>query len=118
MFTSKISCNSTDHISTRVFNQWKDSDRLKKSSTLLFDKEIRRNIQMAHSSLEYLPEPIIPKKPPGNTKFCLNLLQLSSKKEDPKVLKRKGLDTITLLSKDNMAVAYTDGSSDHPQRGH
>ncbi|GFS88700.1 reverse transcriptase domain-containing protein [Nephila pilipes] len=60
-FTNKIRCNNTDPISTWIFNQWKDSDKFKRSSTLQFDKEIRRNIQMAHSSLDYLPEPIIPK---------------------------------------------------------
>ncbi|GFU51360.1 hypothetical protein NPIL_287011 [Nephila pilipes] len=87
----------------------KDLDRLKRVSTLQYDKEIRRNIQMGHSSLDYLPEPIIPKMPPGNPRFCLDLLQPSSKKEDPKVLKQKDLDTINLLLK---AVAYTDGSSD------
>ncbi|GFU08638.1 hypothetical protein NPIL_14711 [Nephila pilipes] len=48
--------------------------------------------------------------PPGNTRFCLNLLQPSSKEEGPKVFKQTGFDTINLLSKDNMAVAYTDGS--------
>ncbi|GFS55831.1 hypothetical protein NPIL_223311 [Nephila pilipes] len=46
----------------KVFNQWKDSDRLIRSSTLQFNKEIRRNIQMIHLSLDYLPESIIPKK--------------------------------------------------------
>ncbi|GFS94732.1 hypothetical protein NPIL_509691 [Nephila pilipes] len=85
---------------------------MKRSSKLQFDTEIRRNIQIADSSLDYLPEPIIPKKPLDNTRFCLNLLQPSTKKEDPKVLKQKGHDTIILLSKDNMVVAYTDGSSD------
>ncbi|GFU33472.1 RNase H domain-containing protein [Nephila pilipes] len=103
-FTNEIRYN-TDHISTNVFNQWKDSERLKRSSTLQFDNEIRKNIQMAHSSLDYLPEPIILKKPPGNTRGCLNQLQPSSKKENSKVLKQKGLDTINLLSKNNMTVS-------------
>ncbi|GFS42739.1 hypothetical protein NPIL_468441 [Nephila pilipes] len=89
-----------------------ESDKLKRSSKLQFDKEIRRNIQMAHSSLDYIPEPFIPKMPPDNNRFFLNLLQSSSKKEDPKILKQKGLDTINLFSKDNMAVAYSDDSSD------
>ncbi|GFX28571.1 hypothetical protein TNCV_1153791 [Trichonephila clavipes] len=48
-------------------------------------------------------EPLIPKNPPKNT--C-------SKKEDPVTLRQKGLETIAILSQDNFAIAYTDGSSD------
>ncbi|GFT00988.1 RNase H domain-containing protein [Trichonephila clavipes] len=34
------------------------------------------------------------------------------KKEDPVTLRQKGLETIAILSQDNFAIAYTDGSSD------
>ncbi|GFW48312.1 RNase H domain-containing protein [Trichonephila clavipes] len=34
------------------------------------------------------------------------------KKEDPATLRQKGLETIEILSLDNFAIAYTDGSSD------
>ncbi|GFV00325.1 RNase H domain-containing protein [Trichonephila clavipes] len=57
-------------------------------------------------------EPLIPKNPPKNTYFVLELLQPCSKKEDPVTLKQKGLETIAILSQDNFAIAYTDGSSD------
>ncbi|GFX72309.1 hypothetical protein TNCV_4552311 [Trichonephila clavipes] len=57
-------------------------------------------------------EPLIPKNPPKNTCFELELLQSCSKKEDPVTLRQKGLETITILSQDNFAIAYTDGSSD------
>ncbi|GFU12695.1 hypothetical protein TNCV_2585491 [Trichonephila clavipes] len=33
-------------------------------------------------------------------------------KEDPVTLRQKGLETIAILSQDNFAIAYTDGSSD------
>ncbi|GFV17554.1 hypothetical protein TNCV_2385271 [Trichonephila clavipes] len=33
------------------------------------------------------------------------------KKEDPVTLRQKGLETIAILSQDNFAIAYTDGSS-------
>ncbi|GFX29845.1 transposable element Tc3 transposase [Trichonephila clavipes] len=54
----------------------------------------------------------IPKNPPKNTCFELELLQPCSKKEDPVTLRQKGLETITILSQDNFAIAYTDDSSD------
>ncbi|GFT33736.1 RNase H domain-containing protein [Trichonephila clavipes] len=54
---------------------------------------------------------LIPKNPPKNTCFELELLQPCSK-EDPVTLRQKGLETIAILSQDNFAIAYTDGSSD------
>ncbi|GFT51184.1 RNase H domain-containing protein [Trichonephila clavipes] len=55
---------------------------------------------------------LIPKNPPKNTCFELELLQPCSKKEDPVTLRQIGLETIAILSQDNFAIAYTDGSSD------
>ncbi|GFT43559.1 hypothetical protein TNCV_3133021 [Trichonephila clavipes] len=52
------------------------------------------------------------KNPPKNTCFELELLQPCSKKEDSVTLRQKGLETIAILSQDNFAIAYTDGSSD------
>ncbi|GFY24100.1 hypothetical protein TNCV_1011531 [Trichonephila clavipes] len=86
--------------------------RLKRSSTLQLDSEIRKELNFDHSTLEFLQEPLIPKNPPKNTCFELELLQPSSKKEDPVTLRQKGLETIAILSQDNVAIAYTDGSSD------
>ncbi|GFX80698.1 probable RNA-directed DNA polymerase from transposon BS [Trichonephila clavipes] len=63
-------------------------------------------------SYEFLQEPLIPKNPPKNTCFELELLQPCSKKEDHVTLRQKGLETIAILSQDNFAIAYTDGSSD------
>ncbi|GFX40793.1 RNase H domain-containing protein [Trichonephila clavipes] len=56
--------------------------------------------------------PSFQKNPPKNTCFELELLQPCSKKEDPVTLRQKGLETIAILSQDNIAIAYTDGSSD------
>ncbi|GFS51278.1 reverse transcriptase domain-containing protein [Trichonephila clavipes] len=86
--------------------------KLKRSSTLQLDSEIRKELNLDHSSLEFLQEPLIPKNPPKNTCFELELLQPCSKKEDPVTLRQKGLETIAILSQDNFAIAYTDGSSD------
>ncbi|GFX73999.1 RNase H domain-containing protein [Trichonephila clavipes] len=99
-------------ITRRVFDKWKHSTRLKRSSTLQLDSEIRKELNLDHSSLEFLQEPLIPKNPPKNTCFELELLQPCSKKEDPVTLRQKGLETIAILSQDNFAIAYTDGSSD------
>ncbi|GFV73581.1 RNA-directed DNA polymerase from mobile element jockey [Trichonephila clavipes] len=111
-FTNKLRSYGLDHISRRVFDKWKHSTRLKRSSTLQLDSEIRKELNLDHSSLEILQEPLIPKNPPKNTCFELELLQPCSKKEDPVTLRQKGLETIAILSQDNFAIAYTDGSSD------
>lgn len=111
-FTNKLHCDGTDHISTRVFNEWKETTRLKRSSTLQLDRDIRKQIKLEHYSLDYLQEPPIPRLPPENTKFGFCLLQPCSKKEDPAILRQKGLETIEKLSQGSYAVAYTDGSSD------
>ncbi|GFX97814.1 RNase H domain-containing protein [Trichonephila clavipes] len=111
-FTNKLRSYGLDHISRRVFDKWKHSTRLKRSSTLQLDSEIRKELNLDHSTLEFLQEPLIPKNPPKNTCFELELLQPCSKKEDPVTLRQKGLETIAILSQDNFAIAYTDGSSD------
>ncbi|GFW86859.1 ribonuclease H [Trichonephila clavipes] len=59
-----------------------------------------------------MQEPPFPRRPPKETKITLNLLRPCSKKEDAKILKQKGLETIEKISQENFAVAYTDGSSD------
>ncbi|GFW21614.1 probable RNA-directed DNA polymerase from transposon BS [Trichonephila clavipes] len=111
-FTNKLRSYDLDHISRRVFDKWKHSTRLKRSSTLLLDSEIRKELNLEHSSLEFLQEPLIPKNPPKNTCFELELLRPCSKKEDPATLRQKGLETMEILSQDNFAIAYTDDSSD------
>ncbi|GFT78165.1 RNase H domain-containing protein [Trichonephila clavipes] len=111
-FTNKLRSYDLDHICRRVFDKWKHSTRLKRSSTLQLDSDIRKELNLDHYSLEFLQEPLIPKNPPKNTCFELELLQPCSKKEDPVTLRQKGLETIAILSQDNFAIAYTDGSSD------
>ncbi|GFV21818.1 RNase H domain-containing protein [Trichonephila clavipes] len=76
------------------------------------DREIRKELNLEHSSLEFLQESLIPKNPQKNTCFELELLQPCSKKEDPVTLRQKGLETIEILSQDNFTIASTDGSSD------
>ncbi|GFV54401.1 RNase H domain-containing protein [Trichonephila clavipes] len=95
-------------MSRRVFDKCKHSTRLKRSSTLQLDSEIRKELNLEHSSLEFLQEPLIPKNPPKNTCFELELLRPCSKKGDPATLRQKGLETIEI----NFAIANTDGSSD------
>ncbi|GFX71942.1 RNase H domain-containing protein [Trichonephila clavipes] len=111
-FTNKLLSYDLDHISRRGFDKWKHSRRIKRSSTLQLDSEIRKELNLEHSSLEFLQEPLIPKNPPKNICFELELLRPCCKKEDPATLRQKGLETIEILSQDNFAIAYTDGSSD------
>ncbi|GFW02425.1 hypothetical protein TNCV_1733401 [Trichonephila clavipes] len=111
-FTNKLRSYGLEHISRRVFDKWKHSTRLKRSSTLQLDSEIRKRTQFGSFLLGVPSEPLIPKNPPKNTCFKLELLQPCSKKKDPVTLRQKRLETIAILSQDNFAIAYTDGSSD------
>ncbi|GFT28261.1 RNase H domain-containing protein [Trichonephila clavipes] len=72
-FTNKLRSYGLDHISGRVFVKWKNSTRLKRSSTLQLDSEIRKELNLEHSSLEFLQDSLIPKHPPKNTCFELEL---------------------------------------------
>ncbi|GFV73391.1 probable RNA-directed DNA polymerase from transposon BS [Trichonephila clavipes] len=98
-FTNKLGSYDFDHISRRVFDKWKHSTRLKRSSTLQLDSEIRKELNLEHSSLEFLQEPLIRKNPPKNTCFKLKLLRTCSKKEDPATLRQKRLETKEILSR-------------------
>ncbi|GFW16692.1 probable RNA-directed DNA polymerase from transposon BS [Trichonephila clavipes] len=89
-FTNKLRSYGLDHISRRVFDKWKHSTRLKRSSTLQLDSEFRKELNLDHSSLDHVPK----------------------KKRRPCNSQTKGLETIAILSQDNFAIAYTDGSSD------
>ncbi|GFX60398.1 RNA-directed DNA polymerase from mobile element jockey [Trichonephila clavipes] len=97
-FTNKLRSYGLDHISRRVFDKWKHSTRLKRSLTLQLDSEIRKELNLDHSSLEFLQEPLLPKNPPKNTCFELELLQPCSKKRRPcnSQTKRTGNDSNTL----------------------
>ncbi|GFW28692.1 RNase H domain-containing protein [Trichonephila clavipes] len=106
-FTNKLRSYCLDHISRKVFDKWKYSTRLKRSSTLQLDSEIRKELNLEHSSLEFLQEPLIPKNPPKNTCFELELLRPCSKKKDAETLRQKGLETIEILSQDNFAKSPT-----------
>ncbi|GFU29247.1 probable RNA-directed DNA polymerase from transposon BS [Trichonephila clavipes] len=111
-FTNKLRCYKEDHISTRVFNEGTYTKILKRSSTLQLDEDNRIQINLEHSILNFMQEPPFPRRPPKETKITLNLLRPCSKKEDARILKQKGLETIEKISQENFAVAYTDGSSD------
>ncbi|GFX52496.1 RNase H domain-containing protein [Trichonephila clavipes] len=111
-FTNKLRCYKEDHISTRVFNEWSYTKRLKRSSTLQLDEDIRIQMNLEHSILNFMQEHPFPRKPPNERKITLNLLRPCSKKEDARILKQKGFETIEKISQENFAVAYTDGSSD------
>ncbi|GFX86669.1 RNase H domain-containing protein [Trichonephila clavipes] len=111
-FTNKLRCYKEDHISTRVFNEWTYTKRLKRSSTLQLDEDIRIQTNLEHSILNFMHEPPFPRRPPKETKITLNLLRPCSKKNDARILKQKGPETIEEISQVNFAVAYTDGSSD------
>ncbi|GFW48628.1 hypothetical protein TNCV_4242091 [Trichonephila clavipes] len=111
-FTNKLRSCGLDHISRRVFDKWKHSTRLKRSSTLQLNSEIRKELNLEHSSLEFLQEPLIPKKPTKEHLFRIGIVAAMFQKKNPVTVRQKGLETIAILSQDNFAIAYTDGSSD------
>ncbi|GFU22735.1 reverse transcriptase domain-containing protein [Trichonephila clavipes] len=76
MFTNKLLWfgYGLDHISRRDFDKWKNSTRLKKSSTLQLDSEIRKELNLEHSSLEFLQDPLIPNKPTKEHIFRIGIV--------------------------------------------
>ncbi|GFS50043.1 hypothetical protein TNCV_1836771 [Trichonephila clavipes] len=87
--------------------------KAQRSSTLQLDSEFRKELNLDHSSLEFLQEPLIQKThqriPVSNWNCCSHV---PKKKEDPVTLRQKDWKAIAILSQDNFAIAYTDGSSD------
>ncbi|GFW71522.1 RNase H domain-containing protein [Trichonephila clavipes] len=69
-------------------------------------------MRLRSDAIDVSVKPPFPIRPPKETKITLNLLRPCSKKEDARILKQKGLETIEKISQENFAVAYTDGSSD------
>ncbi|GIX95692.1 reverse transcriptase domain-containing protein [Caerostris extrusa] len=55
-FANRLHSNNMDHISIRIFNEWKGSTRLKRSSTLQLDKDIKSRKNLEHSSLDFVQE--------------------------------------------------------------
>ncbi|GFT55053.1 RNase H domain-containing protein [Trichonephila clavipes] len=106
-----ISVNNKKAYST-TFRSWTAKNRLKRSSTLQFDKDIRNDINLNHTSLDIIQEPCFPVKPPPSAKITLDLLEPCSKNEPKDTIKRKDMDTIIGLMRPRLVTAYTDGSSD------
>ncbi|GFT51934.1 reverse transcriptase domain-containing protein [Trichonephila clavipes] len=82
-FTNKLCSYDLDHISRRVFDKWKHSTRLKRSSTLQLDSEIRKKLNLKHSSLEFLLELLIPKKPTKEHLFQIGIVAAMFQKRRP-----------------------------------
>ncbi|GFU05473.1 RNase H domain-containing protein [Trichonephila clavipes] len=115
-FTNKIRSCGEQNISKIAFHSWSAKNRLKKSSTLQFDKDIRNNIILNHTSLDVIQELCFLVKPSPSAKIILDILEPCRKKKEPKdTIKRKGMDTITGLMRLRLVTAYTDDSSDSVQ---
>ncbi|GFW72957.1 probable RNA-directed DNA polymerase from transposon BS [Trichonephila clavipes] len=82
-FTNKLRSYGLDHMSRRVFDKWKHSTRLKRSSTLQLDSKIRKELNLDHSSLEFLQEPLIPKKPTKEHLFRIGIVAAMFQKRRP-----------------------------------
>ncbi|GFW29871.1 RNase H domain-containing protein [Trichonephila clavipes] len=104
-FTNKLRSYGLDHISRRVFDKWKHSTRLKRSSTLQLDSEFRKELNLDHSSLEFLQEPLIPKKKKKPTKeylFRIGIAAAMFQKRRPyRSLSNGGAGIILLLPDGN-----------------
>ncbi|GFW65982.1 probable RNA-directed DNA polymerase from transposon BS [Trichonephila clavipes] len=111
-FTNKLRSYGLDHISRRVFDKWKHSTRLKRSSTLQLDSEFRKRTQFG-SFLLRVPSGAPHSKKPTKEYLFLNWNCCSHvPKRRPCNSQTKRTGTIAILSQDNFAIAYTDGSSD------
>ncbi|GFU20944.1 RNase H domain-containing protein [Nephila pilipes] len=111
-FINKIKSRDTEHISRRTFKKWNILSRLKRSSTLKYDNEIRDNLDLKHDSHNVLQESNLLSWIPEHTKIKLNLIEPCTKNESEDILKAKRIRTIeTYLSADLVQI-YVDGSSD------
>ncbi|GFV07260.1 hypothetical protein TNCV_1312581 [Trichonephila clavipes] len=91
-----------------TFRSWTAKNRLKRSSTLQFDNDLRNDINLNHTSFDIIQVPCFPVNPPTSTKIILGPLESCTKKEPKDTIQRKGMDTII----DLMRPHLTDGSSD------
>ena len=79
-FTNKIRSCHEQHISNITFRVWTAKNRLKRSSTLQFDNDIRNDINMKHTCLDIFQEAFFPVKPLSSVKIILDLLGSCKKK--------------------------------------
>ncbi|UYV72129.1 hypothetical protein LAZ67_9001914 [Cordylochernes scorpioides] len=111
-YINKIrSCNK-NHISQQTYKSWNNKNRLHRSSPLQQDNEIRSRIGLEHLNTTYYEQPETTSNFPPNTTLSLHLIEPCTKKDPPNNLKEKALIIISLLKKEDHAIAYTDGSSD------
>ncbi|GFW53976.1 metal-response element-binding transcription factor 2 [Trichonephila clavipes] len=103
-FTNKIRSNSEEHISNVTFWAWTNRERLKRSPTLQYNKDIRNNISLNHTCLDIIEEPYFAVKPPSTIKINIDLLKPCSKKEPQEIIKRKGMDTVMAHSVEYSAL--------------
>ena len=82
---------------------WNDTKKLKKSSMLQLYRDIRSQIKLEYSTLDFLQQPLFPREPPKEMTINSNLLQLCSKKKknQTETLEQKGLETIEKFSQGN-----------------
>lgn len=99
-------------LAIELFRQWKKNARLKRSSTLQFDQEIRQQIGIEHNTYNILEEPALPSMLPPNTTINIDLLEQCSKNDPAKIIKANGIMTIESYIEKNFVYAFTDGSSD------
>ena len=76
-----------------------------------YNNDIRNSIRLNHTCLDIIEEPHFAVKPPSTVKINLDLLEPCSKSKPEETIKKKGMETITKLSKPDLVTAYTDGSS-------
>ncbi|GFW35309.1 RNase H domain-containing protein [Trichonephila clavipes] len=98
-------CNTT-------FCSWTAKNNQRRSITLQFDKAIRNDINLNHTSLDSIQKPCFPVKPLPSAKIISDLLEPCTKKEFNDTIKRNDMDTIISLMKPCLVTAYIDGSSD------
>ncbi|XP_071037677.1 uncharacterized protein [Parasteatoda tepidariorum] len=111
-FTNNAHSLDEGHISHRTIINWNKKSRHKKSSPLLFDRDIREKIHLKPEDFLFRNETPATRVVPVNTTICLELIEPCSKKYHANKLKEIGMKTIDSLSGLNHVRAFTDGSSD------
>ncbi|GFX20503.1 RNase H domain-containing protein [Trichonephila clavipes] len=97
-FTNKLRSYGLDHISRRVFDKWKHSTRLKRSSTLQLDSEFRKELNLGSFLLRVPSGAPHSKKPTKEYLFRIGIAAAMFQKRRPcnSQTKRTGNDSNTL----------------------
>ena len=111
-FAKKARSGVPEHICSISFEAWNAKSRLKQSSLVQYDRDIRASIGLEHNKWAIVQEPISCKRLPSNTDIHTDILEPCNKNEPRDIIRKRELNAIENFPKEKFVHAYTDASSD------